>query len=486
MATNNSIWHKTSVEVAEEQGRRYHAVTTTIAGQKRPRAESAHPTAPKPTILPSHTSLVQRASSLPPGPPKLVASPIISLSPAATQGPSEYTQRRELQPTPSSSSDPLLALAHPYYGLPRSLVRNFYSLGIKIMYPWQKACLRGPGLLAGERNLVYSAPTGGGKSLVADGKFTTVLMLKRVLEEKNAKVLLVLPYVALVQEKVRWLRNIVQGVMKPKDEIDDEKRIWRQRADEGTIRVIGFFGGSKIKPTWSDFDIGVCTIEKANALVNTAIDDCTIKHLKSVVLDELHMIDDDHRGYLMELMGTKLLTLPQPVQIIGMSATMSNISLLATWLGAHSYETRYRPVPIEEHLVYEGNIYPATTTSELLKTAKNLNTATQKTGSRATRRIEPSGHKEFQDPVLNAVVSLASETAKAGYGALVFASSRYGCEADARWIAKVMPAVDELESGLVEKRTELMAELRSLGTGIDPVLEETVPMGVAFHHVSSH
>ncbi|KAK1711079.1 DEAD/DEAH box helicase [Colletotrichum lupini] len=464
MATNNSIWHKTSVEVAEEQGRRYHAVTTTIAGQKRPRAESAHPTAPKPTILPSHTPLVQRASSLPPGPPKLVASPIISSSPAATQGPSEYTQRRELQPTPSSSSDPLLALAHPYYGLPRSLVRNFYSLGIKIMYPWQKACLRGPGLLAGERNLVY------------------ILMLKRVLEEKNAKVLLVLPYVALVQEKVRWLRNIVQGVMKPKDEIDDEKRIWRQRADEGTIRVIGFFGGSKIKPTWSDFDIGVCTIEKANALVNTAIDDCTIKHLKSVVLDELHMIDDDHRGYLMELMGTKLLTLPQPVQIIGMSATMSNISLLATWLGAHSYETRYRPVPIEEHLVYEGNICPATTTSELLKTAKNLNTATQKTGSRATRRIEPSGHKEFQDPVLNAVVSLASETAKAGYGALVFASSRYGCEADARWIAKVMPAVDELESGLVEKRTELMAELRSLGTGIDPVLEETVPMGVAFHH----
>ncbi|KAG7050417.1 dna polymerase theta subunit [Colletotrichum scovillei] len=395
MATNNGIWHKTSIEVAEEQGRKYHAVTTTIAGQKRPRAESVHPTAPKPTILPRHTPLVQRASSLPPGPPKLAASPIISLSPAATQ----------------------------------------------------------------------------------------VLMLRRVLEEKNAKVLLVLPYVALVQEKVRWLRNIVQGVMKPKDEIDDGKRIWRRRADEDTIRVIGFFGGSKIKPTWSDFDIGVCTIEKANALVNTAIDDCTIKHLKSVVLDELHMIDDDHRGYLMELMGTKLLTLPQPVQIIGMSATMSNISLLATWLGAHSYETRYRPVPIEEHLVYEGNIYPAATTSELLKTAKKLNTATQKTGSRATRRIEPSGHKEFQDPVLNAVVSLASETAKAGYGALVFASSRYGCEADARWIAKVMPALDELESGLVEKRTELMAELRSLGTGIDPVLEETVPMGVAFHHV---
>ncbi|GKT42201.1 DNA polymerase theta [Colletotrichum spaethianum] len=308
-------------------------------------------------------------------------------------------------------------------------------------------------------------------------------MLKRVLGDRNAKVLLVLPYVALVQEKVRWLRNIVQGASKPKDDIEDEKRVWRRRADEDSIRVIGFFGGSKIKPTWSDFDIGVCTIEKANALVNTAIDDCSIKHLKAVVLDELHMIDDDHRGYLMELMGTKLLTLPQPVQIIGMSATMSNINLLASWLSAHSYETRYRPVPIEEHLVYEGNIYPAATTSELLKTASHLKTGTQPTqqASRATRRIEPSSHKEFQDPVLNAVVSLASETARAGYGALVFASSRYGCESDARWIARVMPTQDELDPTLLEKRIDLLAELRSLGTGLDPVLEETVPMGVAFH-----
>ncbi|GJC80022.1 DNA polymerase theta [Colletotrichum liriopes] len=168
MASNNGIWHKTSVEAAKEQGRTYHTVST-ITGQKRPRSESEHPTAPKPTTLPSHPVHVQRASSLPPGPPKLTASPVVSLN-VVPQGPSEYTQRRNIPSTPSSTSDPLLALAHPFYGLPRPLVRNFHSLGIKIMYPWQKACLRGSGLLAGERNLVYSAPTGGGKSLVADGE----------------------------------------------------------------------------------------------------------------------------------------------------------------------------------------------------------------------------------------------------------------------------------------------------------------------------
>ncbi|OLN88554.1 DNA polymerase theta [Colletotrichum chlorophyti] len=481
MATNNGIWHKTSVQAAQEQGQAY-STTSTVGGRKRTRIESSHPTPPRPTTLPSHTLRVQRASILPPSPPRLTASPITSLNSLAAQGPSTYTQRQDVQATPSSSSDPLLALAHPFYGLPRPLVRNFYGLGIKIMYPWQKACLRGPGLLSGEKNLVYSAPTGGGKSLVADGGTDpiSVLMLKRVLEEKNAKALLILPYVALVQEKVRWLRHIVQGVPKMKDEVDDDKRIWRRRADEDSVRVIGFFGGSKIKPTWSDFDIG------ANALVNTAIDDCSIKHLKAVVLDELHMIDDDHRGYLLELMGTKLLTLPQPVQIIGMSATISNVNLLATWLGAHSYETRYRPVPIEEHLVYEGNIHPAATMNELLKTAKHLKTGTQPThqGLSAIRRIEISSHNEFKDPVLNAVVSLASETARAGYGALVFASSRHGCEADARWIARVMPTQDELDPVMVEKRIELLAELRSLGTGLDPVLEETVPMGVAFHRKS--
>ncbi|KAF9879847.1 DEAD/DEAH box helicase [Colletotrichum karsti] len=478
MASNNGIWHKTSVQAAKEQGNTYS--TTTTAGNKRARSEPEHPTAPRPTTLSSRTLGAQRSISLPPSAPRLTASPITSLE-LARQGPSEYTQRHAVPSTPSSSSDPLLALAHPFYGLPRPLIRNLYGLGIKIMYPWQKACLRGPGLLSGDKNLVYSAPTGGGKSLVADGEFTrcrrysthladlaAVLMLKRVLQEKNSKVLLVLPYVALVQEKVRWLRNIVQGVPKPKEEIDDEKRIWRRRADEDSIRVIGFFGGSKIKPTWADFDIG------ANALVNTAIDDCSIKHLKAVVLDELHMIDDDHRGYLMELMGTKLLSLPHPVQIIGMSATMSNIKLLADWLGAQSYETRYRPVPIEEHLVYEGNVYPAATTSELLKTAGDLKSGTQHTqSSKAIRRVELSSHKEFKDPVLNAVVSLASETARAGYGALVFASSRPGCESDARWIARVMPTLEELDNSMVEKRIELMADLRSLGTGMDPVLEET-------------
>lgn len=53
------------------------------------------------------------------------------------------------------------------------------------------------------------------------------------------------------------------------------------------------------------------------------IEECSIGDLGVVVLDELHMLDDEHRGYLLELMVTKLLLLQQDIQIVGMSATLS-------------------------------------------------------------------------------------------------------------------------------------------------------------------
>ncbi|KAJ4296015.1 hypothetical protein N0V88_004717 [Collariella sp. IMI 366227] len=325
------------------------------------------------------------------------------------------------------------------------------------------------------------APTGGGKSLVAD-----VLMLKRVLENRDAKAILVLPYVALVQEKVHWLRNVVNGISREalgqKDQFENEKqKMWAQRADKDTIRVVGFFGGSKIRATWADFDIAVCTIEKANSLVNVAIEDCSISKLRAVVLDECHMIDDGYRGYLLELLATKLLCLGQPVQIIAMSATLTNIKLLKDWLQGHSYETHYRPVPIEEHLVYDGKVYAAATTASLLKTVVELDSQSQASKLEPLRIISPSDHKELKDPVRNAVVTLANETARAGYGVLVFSSSRAGCESDAVLISRVMPTFDEADPVIQEKRLDLLGDLQNLSTGLDPKLEQTIPAGVAFH-----
>jgi len=90
-------------------------------------------------------------------------------------------------------------------------------------------------------------------------------MLKRVIECPGRKAILVLPYVALVQEKLRWLRRVVEGITKVGPFSPDKKGHilkFRTCGDENSVRVVGFFGGSKSKATWADTDIAVCTIEK--------------------------------------------------------------------------------------------------------------------------------------------------------------------------------------------------------------------------------
>jgi replicative superfamily II helicase len=67
-------------------------------------------------------------------------------------------------------------------------------------------------------------------------------------------------------------------------------------------------------------------------LVNAAIEECNIDDLGIVVIDEIHMLNDDHRGYLLELIIAKLLLLQQQTQIVGMSATLSvGILRAALW-----------------------------------------------------------------------------------------------------------------------------------------------------------
>lgn len=176
---------------------------------------------------------------------------------------SEYSQRRVLASTPTSTIDPMLSLSHSQYNLPEKLVQNFLSLGVKHIYPWQRNCLRGdPDVLRGSKNLVYTAPTGGGKSLIAD-----VLLLKKVIENPDRKAIVVLPYVALVQEKTRWLRNVVDGVFKintiAKQTPNEKLSMWKKRGDEDSLKIVGLHGGSR-RTTWVEMDIAVCTIEKVS------------------------------------------------------------------------------------------------------------------------------------------------------------------------------------------------------------------------------
>lgn len=45
------------------------------------------------------------------------------------------------------------------------------------------------------------------------------------------------------------------------------------------------------------------------------LEDNTIDQLGTLVLDEMHMIGDPHRGYIMELLITKILATQLPIQV---------------------------------------------------------------------------------------------------------------------------------------------------------------------------
>ncbi|KAA8895247.1 P-loop containing nucleoside triphosphate hydrolase protein [Sphaerosporella brunnea] len=342
-----------------------------------------------------------------------------------------------------------LSLAHRKWGLPQEVLRGFRDCGIEEMYPWQSECLSLPGVLEGLRNIVYTAPTSAGKSLVSD-----VLMIKKVVGERK-KAMVVVPYVSIVQEKTRFLNRCLGGVrVEVSRKHDKQPHSWRN------LNIVGFHSGARNRMRWKEIDIVICTIEKANMLVNSAVEERTINELGLVVFDELHMVGDGHRGFILELLGAKLLCLDLPVQIVGMSATLSNINTLGKWLKATVYECNYRPIPLDEYLVYDGAVY--TNCHELHS------------------HIPPSEHKSLKDPVTNSIVTLALAAIFEGHGVLVFCDSRRRCEDLALLLLNFIPRTKNLD--LLEKRNEVVTDLATTPTGMDPVLEKSVPAGIAFHH----
>lgn len=148
-------------------------------------------------------------------------------------------------------------------------------------------------------------------------------------------------------------------------------------------------------------------------------------------------------------------------------------------MNAKFYSTGYVPVPMEEFLVYDRSIYATATSSAFLKTASQLNSQTL-SASTPVRSIQMSKHPQLKNPTLDAVVALAVETAAANYGALVFCGGRQACQNTAMTISDAMPLVTNDE--ILDRRRDVMSELRSLSIGLDEVLGHTLIRGVAYHH----
>ncbi|XP_068085196.1 DNA polymerase theta [Anabrus simplex] len=331
------------------------------------------------------------------------------------------------------------------WGLPEPILKQYKSHGIISMFPWQVECLSNARVLSGG-NLVYSAPTSAGKTLVAE-----ILAIKTVLERKK-KVMIILPFVSVVREKMFYFQDLLSS---------------------SGVRVEGLMGSHSLPGGFRSVNIAVCTIEKANSLINRLMEEGCLKDLGAIVVDELHLLGDQFRGYILELMLTKIkymctMNSNISVQIIGMSATLPNLDLLAKWLGADLFKTDFRPIPLREFLKVGPTVY-----DKEMKLLYHLRT-----------------EYNFKDDP-DHIIHLCLETIFDGHSSLIFCPTKNWCEKLAESIAKELRTLgnsghplglklrEQLDSGAI---AEALEQLKMCPVGLDAVLKKVVAFGVAFHH----
>lgn len=218
----------------------------------------------------------------------------------------------------------------------------------------------------------------------------------------------------------------------------------------------------------------MCTIEKANSIVNKLLESGKIDTLGCIVVDEIHLIADPGRGYILELLLAKILYVCRRfghrIQLVTMSATLPNLELLTKWLDAEFYQTDFRPVALVEMVKLDGKIYDSA-----LKMLRQLD----------LEAFAPFG----KDP--DGVGQLCVETMLEGCSVIVFCPSKDWCESLSTHVAGFVYAIGKSKTELGEKlrsRLDMVAidevkeQLRSCSTGLDAVLEKCLSYACAFHH----
>ena len=241
------------------------------------------------------------------------------------------------------------------------------------------------------KGVLVAAPTGAGKTIV--GEFAAYLAV-----EQNKKCFYTTPIKALSNQKYQ---EFVERF--------------------GEDRVGLLTGDNSVN---SDAEILVMTTEVLRNMLYT--NSSSLLNLGYVVMDEVHYLADKFRGAVWEEV---LIHLMESVQVISLSATVSNAEEFGEWLQAVRGDTAVivsenRPVPLYQHVLIGNRLI------DLFNDEGTVNQALFKSEREALRRIRTPRHKgRFDDENrLNRAEVIEKLQSNQMLPVITFIFSRQGCD----------------------------------------------------------
>ena len=242
--------------------------------------------------------------------------------------------------------------------------------------------------------VLVAAPTGAGKTVV--GEFAAFLALKH-----SKKCFYTTPIKALSNQKYQ---EFVERF--------------------GSENVGLLTGDTNIN---SEASILVMTTEVLRNMLYQG--SSTLTNLGSVVMDEVHYLADKFRGAVWEEV---LIHLMESVQVISLSATVSNAEEFGEWLGEvrgtiDVIVSEIRPIPLYQHVLIGNKLVdlftkPGQINSEILKLESEALRKVRSRGGRQSRWIEDS-NKLSRAEIIDKLERMSL------LPAITFIFSRIGCDA---------------------------------------------------------
>ena len=304
-------------------------------------------------------------------------------------------------------------------------IERITESGIVDLYPPQAEAIQ-KGILNG-KSLLMAVPTAAGKTLIAE-----LCMVKSILAN-GGRCLYIAPLKALASEKYNDFKN--------------------KYAPLGI--EVGLAIGDRDSPAQhlNRYNILVATAEKVDSLLRSRAQ-WLINSLSVAVLDEIHFINDNSRGPTLEILAARLRQLNPDIQILGLSATVSNASEIAKWLKAELVFSSWRPIPLKEGVYYSERI-----------------------------QFHRYGTKIINEEPPDDLSKLTLDTLRGKGQVLIFVNSRRSTQAVAHQIAgDVAKTITSEEKGQLVRLSKRLAGNASDTTKICRKLADAVLAGVAFHH----